>query len=80
MRLCLENAKVYNNSGNRFLEHEMFSNSLLLQEQHDSLLEQLGLLGIELVRKAALLFFHYRWRIICLFILGNSLAFVKCDQ
>lgn len=40
MRLCLEKAEVYNNSGNRFLEHEMFSNSLLPLEQHDCLHEQ----------------------------------------
>lgn len=41
MRLCLENAEVYDNSGNRFLEHEMFSNSLLPLEQHDRPREQL---------------------------------------
>lgn len=80
MRLCLEKAEVYNNSGNRFLEHEMFSNSLLPLEQHECLHEQPGLLAIELVREAALLLFHYKRQIIFLFILGNSFAFVKFDQ
>lgn len=41
MRLCLENAEVYDNSGNRFLEHAMFLNSLLPLEQHDCPREQL---------------------------------------